>query len=121
MSSTDSASVATNYSQAPASMPRNVYKSLRRDIRAITASEKMTEFIFENEEELNELPTRLLNTWHKVDGWTFRRRSGVLHFERLEKKAVKTLQDQVAELRAVIATLIKVNGLRLPEDVGVEA
>jgi TolA-binding protein len=69
----------------------------------------MTEFIFENEEDLSQLPTRLLNTWATIDGWSFKRRSGVLHFESREKQSVKTLQEQVAELRDTIKALITAN------------
>jgi hypothetical protein len=122
--STDSASVATNYSTATTNystaataMPRAVYKSLRREIRAISDPDKMIEAIFNSEEELHQLPTRLLNTWSLIDGWTFKRRSGILHFEPVEKKAIRTLQDQVNELRNIIKILIANNNLRLPDDV----
>jgi hypothetical protein len=75
----------------------------------------MTEFIFENEEDLNQLPTRLLNIWSTIDGWSFKRRNGIIHFEAREKQSVKTLQQQVKELGDIIQALIAANRLILPE------
>jgi hypothetical protein len=116
---TDASSVATNTSNVStvsSSFPRNLYKSIRRDIRSIKTSAKMIEFIFDNEEELNQLPTRLLNTWATIPDWTFKRRSGVLHFEPREKQSVKTLQEEVAELKTIIKNILKHLGLT-PESV----
>jgi ribonuclease HI len=75
----------------------------------------MIEYLFENEEELHQLPTRVLNTWVNIGGWGFKRQHEVLRFQRKEKQAVKTLQDEVAELRAIIMALIRTNGLQLPD------
>jgi hypothetical protein len=115
--STESASVAINYSTVPSTLSRVAYKSLRREIRAITDPKKMIEMIFNNKEDIQQLPTRLLNTWSVIDGWTFKRRSGIVCFEPAEKKAVRSLQHEVKELRNIIKILIATNDLRLPEDV----
>jgi hypothetical protein len=117
----DSASVATNVSSVPQSFSRTIYKSLRRDIRKITDPQKMIEYLFENEEEIHQLPTRVLNTWVNIDGYSFKRQHEVLRFQRKEKQAVKTLQDEVAELRAIIMALIRANGRQLPDPAEVPA
>jgi hypothetical protein len=117
----DSASVATNVSSVPQSISKAVYKSLRRDVRKITEPQKMIEYLFENEEEMHQLPTRILNTWVNIDGYSFKRQHEVLRFQRKEKQAVKTLQDEVAELRAIIMALIRANGLQLPDPAEVPA
>jgi hypothetical protein len=80
-------------------------------------SKAMIEYLFENQEELNMIPTRELNIWASIDGYVFKRRVGILCFEPKNPKAVRTLQDQVAELRSIIKALIATNGLRLPDDV----
>jgi hypothetical protein len=118
MSANDSVSVVTNASAAPQTMSQSTYKSIRKDIRKMTDPQKMIEYLFENEEELHQLPTRLLNTWVNIDGWNFKRQHEMLRFQRKEKEAVKTLQDQVLELRTIINALIVTNQLRLPEPEG---
>jgi hypothetical protein len=76
----------------------------------------MTEYLFENEDELAQFPSRILNAWAKVDGWRFRRQNGVLCFMRVAKEAVRSLNDDVAELRSIIKRLIVENGLKYSEE-----
>jgi hypothetical protein len=101
---------------APSPLSRTVYKSLRRDIRGINDPKKMTEYLFENEEDLALVPTRILNTWLNIKDYHFKKRRGVLQIMPAQKQAVRTLQDQVNELRNIIKILIANNNLRLTAD-----
>jgi hypothetical protein len=65
---------------------------------------------------MHQLPTRVLNTWVNIDGYSFKRQHEVLRFQRKEKQGVRTLQDEVAELRATILALIRLNRLIAPAD-----
>jgi hypothetical protein len=108
----DSASVATNRSM----VANSVYKSIRKEIRKITSADKMIEYVFECEEELANIPTHLLNTWAKIDGWTFIRHRGNLRFMRKKKDSVRNLNEDIQELRSILSRLIIANGLKLPDD-----
>jgi hypothetical protein len=108
MSVDESASVSTVSSNCGAnSIHPALFKSIRKDIRKIKNSKEMIEFAFENEEVLSQLPTRLLNIWQTIKGWRFMRHSGRVSFTRQEKDTVRTLQEDVEELRTIVSRIIK--------------
>jgi hypothetical protein len=112
MSSTDGLSVASSR----LSPLTDDFKVIHRELKAITETKKLKQYIMEHLELLDGVSTELLNSYHNCEESRIVRRRGILSVQKVEDNRYKTitsLRNDINELKSIILKLIEQNNLHL--------
>ena len=109
----DAESVSSSISIRP-----DLWKLLKIKIKGITAHQKMREFVMEHHDQLNAIPTALLNTICRVDGYKFCKHRGAIGLVRKQDtrySSAVAMRKEIDGLKAIIEYNVELGNIAMPQ------